>query len=1024
MYHEAPHRSGSSSATGAREHPYRSQHVVRTQTDQLYVYGGSVTDMRFHPYPDIHSHPTAASASTAVAVVYDHNNSYYSHHHYAPPPLRTPYSASYDSRMHVDPDHASSSGAGIAQPLSAAATPTTMAKAHNNRTPPKRLSASSRNQPLGTKTSASYRRTKRLADETQRRRRRTQACQYCHAKKIKCEGDGERCNSCIKNDIKCKWGEKQKRGPKPKLQPAESSLAGDGVSGPSSTNSAMVPGSTHYITTASGMAAPHSKMQQKQQQKQAVAVPIQTSAIPDAAPYAAFSARTPEHPMVEEDDFEYEEMRNRGDTPDVSDGGGGEDDYDYDDDMYDNTVLNRLQAPRMDRELEEFFSDKVDSITRDAVVYYFNFFYPLAPMFHPSMFIRRLVNNDVDPLLLDAMKATTARVIKRKTGRVIDGNALAQSVKSRILVQLETPTIDLIQVIVVMTLLAGSRGEHVSYNSLICLAASLVVKLGWHQLDLYKRPPPTSWNEWVDLEVRRRVFWLVYQTDSYQAMLTGRPMSISEDSVYVSAPCSDFEWDVVMNPTYSGSQKSSRRRSQQQQQQIPDGGNAKVLDKVVKSAQNPRSSRSSSGSAASLGQSMRVDQHTIVATGAFSYSFMALCELTAIISRINTFLCDAKSSRPSILLLPASSASASSSEPLQNQHSQTLVYSPIQQQQARTPSDTAPRDGPFPAVDFLENVSGTGKLVHPVRRTVELPSEYPKFMELDERLEDWKNNLVSPEELRDDAAEAADITYFGNADHRRFMMRVRYFCLHCYYVPITLFLHQSNRPSFFTEYEQPRDEWQRSGGISARQKKGGPVSDMSPSPPFGPAADNIATVASGAAREHATSSEDDEIPKAGLGPSESDTALRQMLDTVFARTWNSGLLAYDIEARSWAICVHAAHGLSEHLDRNSDMPLERFDQVIPFCIFMSVSVLIRQVRLCNRKLRRHQKAAASGDDVAASCNDIEIERARCIRHAKHQWELLQSLGSLWDVKGMQALLKSMHIDQVTSAADLLGSMSL
>ncbi|KAJ2843980.1 hypothetical protein GGI22_007031, partial [Coemansia erecta] len=53
-----------------------------------------------------------------------------------------------------------------------------------------------------------------------------------------------------------------------------------------------------------------------------------------------------------------------------------------------------------------------------------------------------------------------------------------------------------------------------------------------------------------------------------------------------------------------------------------------------------------------------------------------------------------------------------------------------------------------------------------------------------------------------------------------------------------------------------------------------------------------------------------------------------------------------------------------------------------------------------------------------------IERARCIRHAKHQWEMLQSLGSLWDVEGMQMLLKSMHIDEVTSATDMFGSMSL
>ncbi|KAJ2854195.1 hypothetical protein GGI22_004579, partial [Coemansia erecta] len=983
VFHAEPHASGASAASGAHEYPHRSQKVVRTQTDQVYTYGGAATDMRFHPYPEIHPH----SATTA----HDRSNN----HLYTPPPLRAHYSAN-NNAQHADASSLSSSSVAIAQPLSAASA--TAAKSHIRGTPPMKPTAPARNALLGTKTAAApYRRTKRQTDETQRRRRRTQACQYCHAKKIKCEGSGERCNSCIKNDIKCRWGAKQKRGPKPKLHQAGSSSAGTG-GGASAATSAIViqqqstmavdrilaSDDTSYLATTSGMASLGAEALQ-----QPLAVSAPANPIPEATPYAVFSVPASERPGAEEGDDEYEEMPIRGDTPDVSDGVGGDDEFDYDEDTYDNTVLKRLQAPRMDREMEEFYSDKVDSATRDAVIYYFDYFYPLAPMFHPSMFIRRLVNNGVDPLLLDAMKATTARVIQRKTGRVVDGHALAQSVKSRILVQMETPTADLIRVIVVMTLLAGSRGEHVSYNSLICLAASLVVKLGWHQLDLYKRPPPTSWDEWVKLEVRRRVFWLVYQTDSYQAMLTGRPMTIAEDSVYVSAPCSDFEWDVVMNPKYGGHKISKRKSQQQQQQQLPDGSGARMLDKLVQSSQNPRSSRSSSGSAASLSQSMRVDQHTIVATGAFSYSFMALCELTAIISRINTFLCDAKSSRPSILLLPSSSTSTATSAPLQHQ---TLVFSSLQQRQQlpHTPTETT-RDGPFPAVDFLESVAGTGKLVHPVRRTVELPSEYPKFMELDERLEEWKNKLLLPEDLRDDAAEAADITYFGNADHRRFMMRVRYFCLQCYYVPITLFLHQSNRPSFFTEYERPRDEWRRSGGVSAHQQQqsqGAPCSGMSlsPSPPFGPIPDSIATIASATSDKQANersssssnSSDNDNGsgggPSAGRRQSESDAALREMLNTVFARTWNSGLLAYDIEPRSWAICVHAAHGLSEHLDRNSDMPLERFDQVIPFCIFMSVSVLIRQVRLCNRKLRRYQKSAATAAATdAPSYNDIEIE---------------------------------------------------
>ncbi|KAJ2830207.1 Endocytosis and vacuole integrity protein, partial [Coemansia sp. 'formosensis'] len=465
---------------------------------------------------------------------------------------------------------------------------------------------------------------KRVGDG--RRKRRTQACEYCHLKKIKCEGDGERCTNCVKNDVQCAWGQKRKRGPKPKAS----------------------------LPTMTLEAPP-------------------TAVADDSDGGDACVSQSP-----------------------CSEERGG------------------LRAPRMEADMRAFFAD-VDAETREAVRFYFDYFYPLCPMFHPSMFIRRIVQGAVDPLLIDAMKAASAGVITRVTGRPIDGAALARAVKQRILEKLEQPDVDLVRVLVIMTLLAGSQGEMMAYNSLICLAASLVVRLGWHKMDLYRRLPPTSWDEWVELEVRRRVFWLVYQTDSYQAMLTGRPMSIAEDSVFVSAPCSDYEWDVVtavIPPTQPPAQPLMR-----------------TTPPVT--SRNRRSSRSSSASSSAV-QSLRVDQTAIVATGAFSYSFMALCELTAIIARMNTFLCDAKSGR-------------------------------------LTAGDL--RDGPFPAVDFLGPAPPTGSLVHPVMRTVALLSEYPAFVDLDERLEEWKRNLLLPEDLRDDATAAADITYFGNADHRRFMMR-------------------------------------------------------------------------------------------------------------------------------------------------------------------------------------------------------------------------------------------------------------
>ncbi|KAJ2805725.1 hypothetical protein H4R20_001976, partial [Coemansia guatemalensis] len=678
---------------------------------------------------------------------------------------------------------------------------------------------------LGEAASVAAERKARRANDAQKRRRRTQACEYCHTKKVKCEGDGVRCINCMKNDVECVWGQKRKRGPKPK----------SGVA---------------LVMRAQRQHGARGRLQHRR--GQAVRVNMMLARNP---------ATGDEGPSNEDGD------------------GDGDGDGEDDDDAMSAAThtspprtsgFEGIRMPQMEEEMSEFFSDKVDADTRETVRYYFDYFYPLSPMFHPSMFIRRVVHGDVDPLLIDAMRATTARVISSKTGRAVDGRAMAQSVKQRILLQLEQPTIDLVRTLVVMTLLAGSQGEYVSYNSLICLAASLVVRMGLHQMDLYKRPAPRSFDEWVSLEVKRRLFWLVYQIDSYQAMLTGRPMSIAEDSVYVSAPCSDYEWDVMhvtrhrVPPARSGDASASG-----------SGG-------AMRDTSRQRSSRSSSGSGASLTHSLRVDRHEIVATGAFSYSFMALCELTAIIAQINTFLRDAKACRPSLLM-------SSSSPP------------------APTPAAHT-RDVPFPAVDFMHPSPATTDadgLVFPVLRTVRLASEYPTFVELDERLEDWRRSLLMPEDLRDDATEAAHISYFGTADHRRFMMRVRYFCLHCYYVPITIFLHQSNRPSFFTEYELP---------LSVRLAKMSSSAMYKSASPAAPGDEAAATSSAfGDSSEEASAIE-------------SERALREMLSSAFASTWNEGILAYDIESRSWNVCVRAAKGLSEHIKRNSDFPLDRFDQ--------------------------------------------------------------------------------------------------
>ncbi|KAI8322579.1 hypothetical protein GQ54DRAFT_259682, partial [Martensiomyces pterosporus] len=59
-----------------------------------------------------------------------------------------------------------------------------------------------------------------LEHQIPKRRRRTQACNYCRLKKSRCGSsiliDGTvRCANCVKENLECVWRESKKRGPKP-----------------------------------------------------------------------------------------------------------------------------------------------------------------------------------------------------------------------------------------------------------------------------------------------------------------------------------------------------------------------------------------------------------------------------------------------------------------------------------------------------------------------------------------------------------------------------------------------------------------------------------------------------------------------------------------------------------------------------------------------------------------------------------------------------------------------------------------
>ncbi|KAJ1649330.1 hypothetical protein GGF38_006149, partial [Coemansia sp. RSA 25] len=65
--------------------------------------------------------------------------------------------------------------------------------------------------------------------------------------------------------------------------------------------------------------------------------------------------------------------------------------------------------------MRRFYSDQFPAETREVVIFYFEYFYGICPIFHPATFLCRLVCGSIDALLIDVMRAKTARLITKHT---------------------------------------------------------------------------------------------------------------------------------------------------------------------------------------------------------------------------------------------------------------------------------------------------------------------------------------------------------------------------------------------------------------------------------------------------------------------------------------------------------------------------------------------------------------------------------------------------------------------------------
>ncbi|KAJ2608191.1 hypothetical protein H4S08_004543 [Coemansia sp. RSA 1365] len=673
-----------------------------------------------------------------------------------------------------------------------------------------------------------------------RRERRSKACLRCHTKKIKCEGVGPICDGCRHAGCECKWVEMKKRGPKPKKSQDKVYASANESTSVQSLTPKPSSGALAETAVSGSATLPTISAEQRDRQQQQPSGVMQSEA-PPVGPKAEPDFKEPLSP----------------------------------------------ESATMDQVMQRFHSKHVPTDTRQAVVYYFDYFYARIPIFHPATFIRRVAFEQVDPLLIDAIKSCTGRIVTQCTGREIDVGALNTSICKRLLGWQDQPTVDYVRAVLLTAIASGGESKLSTYGSLAGLASSIVMRLQWHMLDLGRGSDDIPWEEWVAIEEKRRTFWAVYQADSYYSLLSDRPMNIDRMHVCILAPGSDYTWDDISMP------------------QIMNWPTRHQPD---------------------------IRRDVIIRMGALSYTFMELCSLTTIVSQINDFLWDMR-----VRVLPTGSDSGWST-----------------------------------GIPFMKEISAP-KLSETQGPVVSM-FQYPEFPKFNKMLHEWSAGLIPADEIKsDDCLPMNDVTQVGSVENRRFMMRVRYFNLRCYATPFILLLHFTNRPSFFDPgHHLPKRIGKLVGLVSATE-------------------------------------------------SQEDLVLRNMMSMSFSEIQNDGYLAYDIVDESWNICLAETYALLGHLERNSDIPLDRYDSFVAFCIFTPITVLVRHIRICREKMHRYSPAA---DNQPSASAELRIDLAKAVSALRRLWNLLKAFGFLWGAGDMEKLLRTMQVDEIANAADQLHDMNL
>ncbi|KAI8322578.1 hypothetical protein GQ54DRAFT_259672 [Martensiomyces pterosporus] len=508
---------------------------------------------------------------------------------------------------------------------------------------------------------------------------------------------------------------------------------------------------------------------------------------------------------------------------------------------------------------------------------------------------------------MNAIHALSSRFARDGTDRRIETELHVGKVMSRLVMHTGEPTTDIVCAMQITTMCVRGYRGFVPHDTLMCAVANFVLQLGWHRLDDDKdAPPPKTWDEWVDLETKRRAFWMNFQMDSYHVGRSGGAAIFDAEAVRTRMPCPESEWDDLSSWINRAHAHSVFANMNGRDSDSEDGGNSGVSTREA------------------LRYRCWTDPASIPAAGSSEESARIVTEQATPSARFDA---------------------------MQETMLQSFWH--------RTPHcNLVKKIGKFISGARSSSVN-SGSDCKPPRRP-RLLSDDPMFSEYSQQLDYMCTLPPAAANLKDPLFNASKASFFGNIEHKKYLLRVRYFSQQLYTFPAVIMLHSSNRPSLFTETDT---------GLSS------------------------------------------------VLLDEEEIKISMALQKALGPAWSQGLVAKDIEPRSWRVCVDAAHRLSDVLRLNDDISLRRVDTVAPFCIFSTITVLLRQLRKCKH-------AMDSNDMSEMPIEEWKNEHTRSLAGIARQWRALQEMGSVWHIGGLAELLKPMHIDEVAKAAEQLSSMSL